>query len=76
MYRVNVPRVNVPDPFLRCAFCCDYSDGTLLKTLGKPDGITRAELQRTAKNVLALILKTRHKELTKRQDAAANAKAV
>lgn len=33
------------------------SDGTLLKTLGKADGITRAELERTAKNVLRLILK-------------------
>jgi len=52
-----------------------HSDGTLLKTLGKSDGITRAELQRTAKNVLSLILKTRHKELTKWQEAAANAKA-
>ena len=35
------------------------SDGTLLKTLGKPEGMTRAELQRTAKNVLQLILKTK-----------------
>ena len=34
-----------------------HSDGTLLKTLGKPDGITRAELQRTAATVLTLILK-------------------
>ena len=32
-------------------------DGTLLKTLGKSDGITRAELQRSAKNVLKFILK-------------------
>ena len=36
-----------------------HSDGTLLKTLGKLDGITRAELQRTAKNVLTYILKTK-----------------
>ena len=42
-----------------------HSDGTLLKTVGKPDGITRAELQRTAKNVLRLILKIRKEELTK-----------
>lgn len=28
------------------------SDGTLLETLGKPEGITRAELQKTAVNVL------------------------
>ncbi len=41
------------------------SDGTLLKTLGKPDGMTRGELQRTAKNVLRFILKTRKEELTK-----------
>ena len=33
------------------------SDGTLLKTIDKPDGITRGELQRTAKNVLKLMLK-------------------
>jgi len=42
-----------------------HSDGSLLKTVGKPDGMTRAEIQRTAKNVLALILKTRKEELTK-----------
>ena len=35
------------------------SDGTLLETLGKPGGITLAELQRTAKNVLNLVLKVR-----------------
>ena len=33
------------------------SDGSLLKTLGQPDGITRGELQRTAKNVLTLALR-------------------
>ena len=33
------------------------SDDTLLKTIDKPDGITRGELQRTAKNVLKLMLK-------------------
>lgn len=32
------------------------SDGTLLATLGQPEGITKAELQRTAKNVLKLVL--------------------
>ena len=42
-----------------------HSDGTLLKTVGKPDGMTRAEIQRTAKNVLSLILKTRKEELRK-----------
>ena len=40
-------------------------DGTLLKTLGKPEGMTRAELQRTAKNVLQLILKTRKEDVRK-----------
>ena len=33
------------------------SDGSLLKTLGQPDGITRGELRRTAKNVLMLALR-------------------
>lgn len=33
------------------------SDGTLLATIGKTDGITRAELERTARNVLNLVLK-------------------
>ena len=32
-------------------------DGSLLKTLGKPEGITMGELQRTAANVLGLVLK-------------------
>ena len=33
------------------------SDGTLLPTLGKPDGLTLGELQRTAWNVLTLAMK-------------------
>ncbi len=33
------------------------SDGTLLKTYGKPDGITLGEMQQTAKNVLNLVMK-------------------
>ncbi len=33
------------------------SDGTLLKTLGKKEGITRAELERTAKTVLTTVLR-------------------
>lgn len=37
------------------------SDGTLLPTISKPDGITRAELERTAKNVLNLVLKLKYK---------------
>ena len=36
------------------------SDGSLLKTLGQPEGITRGELQRTAKNVLQLVLKLKY----------------
>ena len=32
------------------------SDGSLLQTLGQPEGVTRGELQRTAKNVLTLAL--------------------
>lgn len=35
------------------------SDGSLLKTLGRPDGITRGELHRTARNVLKLVLKVK-----------------
>jgi beta-glucosidase len=34
-----------------------HSDGTLLETLGQPEGITRGELQRTAKNVLKFIIR-------------------
>jgi beta-glucosidase len=33
-----------------------HSDGTLLESLGRPEGITRGELQRTARNVLNFIL--------------------
>ncbi len=33
------------------------SDGSLCETLGQPEGITRGELQRTAKNVLTLALR-------------------
>ncbi|MBO7738823.1 MAG: glycoside hydrolase family 3 protein, partial [Oscillospiraceae bacterium] len=34
-----------------------HSDGTLLESLGKPEGITRAELQRSAANTLRLVMK-------------------
>ena len=37
------------------------TDGSLRKTLGQPDGITRAELQRTAENTLNLVLKLNKK---------------
>lgn len=33
------------------------SDGTLLKSYGKPDGITLGEMQQTAKNVVKLVMK-------------------
>ena len=33
------------------------ADATLLETLGKPEGITRGELQRSARNVLRLLWK-------------------
>ena len=33
-------------------------DKSLLSTVGKPDGLTRAELQRTARTVLNLLMKT------------------
>jgi len=33
------------------------SDGTLLNTLGEPEGMTKAELQRSAMNVLKLVMK-------------------
>ena len=36
------------------------ADGSLLETLGKPDGITRGELERSARRVLRLVLKLRH----------------
>ena len=39
-----------------------HSDGTLLETLGKPEGIQRGELQQTAKNVLGYILKNKMKK--------------
>ena len=35
------------------------NDGSLLATLGKPDGIALGELQRTAKNVLRMTLRTK-----------------
>lgn len=38
------------------------SDGTLLKTLGAKDGITRAELERAAGNVLKTVLKLKFKK--------------
>ncbi|MBQ9045722.1 MAG: hypothetical protein IJ112_07260 [Oscillospiraceae bacterium] len=37
-------------------------DLSLLETLGTPDGITRAELERTALRVLQLVLKLRYRD--------------
>lgn len=34
----------------------DYADDTILESLRAPDGLTRGELQRTARNVLGLVL--------------------
>ena len=34
------------------------SDGSLLQTLGQPDGITRGELQRAAYNICRFLLDT------------------
>ena len=41
-----------------------HSDGTLLKTMGSSDGMNRAEIQRSAKNVLTLILKNEKEKMT------------
>ena len=40
----------------RLPFAPKKPDGTLLKTLGKKDGITRGELLRTAETVLNLVM--------------------
>ncbi len=46
-------------------------DGTLLETYGKPEGITLGELQRTAKNVLAVAMRsTAMDRMTERSEAA------
>lgn len=34
----------------------NYADDTILESLARPDGLTRGELQRTARNVLGLVL--------------------
>ena len=44
------------------------SDGSLLRTLGRADGITRAELQRTAINVLRLVMKLKYSDDNPPQD--------
>ncbi|MBQ9145330.1 MAG: glycoside hydrolase family 3 protein [Clostridia bacterium] len=55
-YRVRAGvDVYMPGSFSRAAR--EYrSDGTLLETVGKPDGITRGELERSAERVLRLAL--------------------
>ena len=54
-YRVRA-QVDVLMPGSMSRLAKSYqSDGTLLKTLGRPDGIKRAELLRTAQNVLNLL---------------------
>ncbi len=59
-YRVR-SRVNVLMPGGKQTDKKYKSDGTLLKTLGKPDGITRAELEENAKPVLELVIKLKMK---------------
>lgn len=62
-YRVRA-QVDILMPGDMGHFAKDFkSDGTLLETLGKEDGITRAELMRTAKNVLKVILKLKKTEV-------------
>lgn len=54
-YRVRA-QVDVLMPGDMARVCKRYrSDGTLLETLGEEDGIKKAELQRTASNVIRLI---------------------
>ena len=56
-YRVRA-QVDVLMPGDMTHFARKYrSDGTLLSTIDRPDGITRGELQRSARNVLRLVLK-------------------
>ena len=56
-YRVR-SQVDVLMPGSRSHIAKKYrSDGTLLKTLGKEGGITRAELERSAANVLRVVAK-------------------
>lgn len=44
------------------------SDGTLLRTIGKKGGITKAEIQRSAKNVLNVIIKLKREEIEKTEN--------
>ncbi len=56
-YRVRA-QVDVLMPGARTAVSKNFSsDGTLLETYGKEDGITLAEMQRSAENVLNAVLK-------------------
>ena len=61
-YRVRAQvDVLMPGSFLHTARRY-HPDRTLLETLDLPDGITRAELRRTAENVLRLVLKLKYSE--------------
>ena len=55
--RAGVDVLMPGDPARRAK--CYRSDGTLLETLGKSEGITLAELRRTARRVLRLAMKLR-----------------
>ena len=62
-YRVRA-QVDVLMPGSRLRIAKRYrSDGTLLRTLGKNGGITRAELMRGARNVLRVIIKLKKSQL-------------
>ena len=59
-YRVRA-QVDVLMPGDMSHFARKYrSDGTLLPTIDDPDGIRRGELQRSARNVLRLVMKLKH----------------
>ncbi len=56
-YRVRA-QVDVLMPGGKIAAKKQKSDGTLLKTYGKPDGITLGEMQRCAENVLRFVMQS------------------
>ena len=59
-YRVRA-QVDVLMPGDMTHFARKYrSDGSLLRTIDQPDGITRGEIQRSARNVLRLVMKLKH----------------
>lgn len=62
-YRVR-SQVDLLMPGSRRRFSRRYSsDGTLFRSLGKKDGITKAEIMRSAKNVLSAIIKLKKDQI-------------